>query len=323
MPEPRVGVAAVAYHLPGARQDLLDWAPRHEVPDEQLQALLGSGCRYFYEGPEQSDAELIAAAIERLAPPQPDWLRDVRYLIHAHTEAFSMPAPPSSILAELVGRFGLQPRLAFSVCQVACASVIQAVARAEQLLCGDADARYALVVTADRVFGNAKYRLRQRSGVQSDGGSAILLVRADAGIAVQCLVGPASFKNFSRLHDGPTSPANVAAIGRYTWLHTKQLVQRHCQQSGLPLESVGRFLPINADRQYWTRIARSLRLPDERFFLDNIGARGHACCADLAINLVDVGLEHVQRGEPVIACGQSNVGAYAALTLLPAHGELA
>lgn len=319
MPETTIGIAAVAYHLPGPRKDLVDWAAEHEVSESRLQSLLANGCRYFYDGPEHSDVDLIVNAIERLNPSDANWLKGVRYLVHAHTEAFSMPAPPSSIITELATCFKLQLTLGFSICQLACASAIHAIDRAAKLLQSDPEASYALVVTADRVFG-ASHRLRQMSGIQSDGGSAILLAKEDSASAVLCRLGTTSFRNFARLYDGPTTSVNVATIGRYTWLHTKQLLQRHSELSGLSLNQVGRFLPINADRDYWMMIARSLSLPSERFFLENIGERGHACCADFAVNLVDAGLQHLKLGEVVVACAQSNVGAYAAQTLLPVQG---
>jgi hypothetical protein len=62
---------------------------------------------------------------------------------------------------------------------------------------------------------------------------------------------------------------------------------------------------------------RALDLPIERIFLDNIRLRGHACCADLAINLVDRGLPLLSAGGTIVFCGQSNIGSHAALTLLP------
>lgn len=312
-PRAAIGIGAVAYHLPGPPVDVLPWAQGENVAPELIERLLANGCRYFHEGPEHSDAELIAAAIDSLQMADANWLAGVRYLVHAHTEAFSMPAPPDSILTELVQRYDLRVSLAFSVGQIACASVISAIDTAARLLAGDAHAEYALVVTADRVFGNARHRIRQDAGIQSDGASAIVLAKQ----RLRCRLGPASFRNFARLHDGPTTPANIAAIGRYTWLHTKMLFQQHSAASGLPLAGYGQILPINADRQYWVQIARALQLPESRFFLDNIRERGHACCADLAVNLVDRGLALIDRGEPVLACGQSNVGAYAALCLWP------
>jgi hypothetical protein len=308
-----IGIAAVAYNLPGAQIDIVQWAQRENVARELVDRLLANGCRYFYEGPEYSDAELIMGAIDTLDMADAKWFAGVRYLVHTHTQSFSMPPPPSSILSELARRYDLRLSLSFSVCQIACAGVIHAIDMAARLLADDAQAKYALVVTSDRVFGNAKHRIRQDAGIQSDGASAIVLAKEH----LRCRLGQASFKHFAKLHDGPATPANRAAIARYTWLHTKMLFRDHSRASGFPLAAYGRILPINADRHYWGQIARSLQLPEELFFLDNIRERGHACSADLAVNLVDHGLELIERGQPVLACGQSNLGAHAALSFFP------
>lgn len=314
---PELGIADLAYYLPGPPVDIVPWAAQRKVAPELVEQLLASGCRFFHEGPESSDAELIGAAIDRLSPRAMQLLPEVSYLIHAHTEAFSMPAPPSSLLAELVLRFGLKPKLCFSVGHLACASVIGAIDWATRLMSADRNAAHALVVTSDRVFGKAAHRIRQDAGIQSDGASAILLSRTD----LRCRLGPATFKNFPRLHDGPSHPENIELIGLYTWLHTKQLFEEHAERCGLALSSYGQVLPINADRHYWVQIAKAMKVPEELFFLENIRVRGHACCADFAVNLVDCGMDRLQRGEAVVACGQSNVGAYAALTLLPPSSE--
>lgn len=310
---PPIGIVDASYALPGQAVDIVDWAAEQQVAPGLLERLLANGCRYFHIGTDRSDADLIGEAITHLRGGETDWLADVRYLIHAHTEAFSMPPPPVSVLGQLCDRFDLRLDLSFSVGHVACAAVINAVDWARRLLDRDPSARYALVVTADRVFGEAKHRIRQDAGIQSDGGSAILVGRE----SLRARIGTVSVKNFARLHEGPNNPQNVAAISRYTWLHTKQLFQAHEADSGIPLHAHGAVLPINADREYWLQIAKAVALREDKLFLDNIALRGHACCADFAVNLVDRGFELLDGGDPVLLCGQSNVGAYAAMTLLP------
>ncbi|MCP3102882.1 hypothetical protein LZ198_28795 [Myxococcus sp. K15C18031901] len=314
-----VGITDAAYHLPGPAIDIVEWASSRGVDPQLVQELLANGCRYFHEGPEHSDAELIAGAIDQLAA-RGARLSDVRYLVHAHTQAFSMPAPPSSLLTELVRRYGMSPRLCFSVGHIACAGVVGAMDWAARLLADDDDARYALVVTSDRVFGKAKHRIRQDAGIQSDGASAVLLAKED----LRCRVGAVSYKNFAELHEGPSNPRTTEMIGRYTWLHTKLLFEEHSQATGIPLREYGQLLPINADRHYWVQIADTLGLPDTAFFLENIRERGHACSNDFAVNLVDRGFPLLAQGRAVASCGQSNVGAYAVITLLPpSHGATA
>ncbi len=309
----QIGIADAAYALPGPAVDIVDWALEEGINDDLVRDLIENGCRYFHIGTDMSDADLIAMAIERLSLRRPKLLGEVRYLIHAHTEAFSIPPPPVSVLGEITDRFGLELTMSFSVGHVACASVINAIDWCARLLASDPEAEYGLVVTSDRVFGNAKHRLRQDAGIQSDGGSAILISKSE----LRCRIGAVSVKNFARLHEGPNNVQNAAAIARYTWLHTKQLFLEHGERSGIPVEKHGVILPINADRHYWIQIAKAMSLPESSLFLDNIRIRGHACCADFAVNLVDHGFARIDRGEPVLLCGQSNVGAYAAISLLP------
>jgi len=309
-----VGIRDAAYYLPGPAIDLRTWAVEQDVPPHHVTQLEENGCRYFHEGPDHADADLIASAIDRMLARDAAWLPDVRYLIHTHTQNFSMPAPPSSILSDLVARYRLHPALCFSIGHMACAGAINAIAWAERLLHEDAAARYALVVTSDRVFGDARHRLRLPGTIQSDGASAILVAKE----GVRCILGRIDIFSAPDLHAGPSTRANKVAIARQTWIHTKQLLLAHSEQAGMQLSDYPQILPVNADRHYWTQIAAGLKLPASHFFFDNIPLRGHACCADLAVNLVDRGFALLDQGQPVLLCGQSNIGAHAAMTLLPA-----
>ncbi len=309
-----IGVVDVAYHLPGDRIDIVDYAARSNVDAALLAALLDNGVRYFHDGTDRSDLDLIGAAIETICGRRGrEWLGDVAYVIHARTQTFSMPAPPESIITQVCNRFAIPAKLGFGVEQLACAGIVKAIEWARRLLEADPDARHALVITSDRVFGGAPYRIRQDAGIQSDGGSAILLGR-DGLIS---MLGTITSKTFDGLHEGPTTPENIDRIGRYTWHQTKRAFLDHAIASGCRIDDIDLFLPVNADRDYWTLIAGALRIPAERFFTGNIAERGHACCADLAVNLVDRGLDVVARGGSVIYCGQSNLGVYANITFLP------
>jgi 3-oxoacyl-[acyl-carrier-protein] synthase III len=312
-PTDSVGIAGAAFHLPGPPQDLVDWIGAHPADPQVVAQLLDQGCRYFHEGPAHADADLIADSIDQLLARDTAWLPQVRYLVHAAGQNFSMPAPPSSILSELVARYRMRPALCFSVGHLGCAAAISAVAWAARLLGEDPAARYALVVTSDRVFGGARYRLRAPGAIQSDGASAILLSKT----GWRGRIGRIDTCTAPKLHEGPSTAANQRAIARETWIHTRQLLRQHSAAAGLALADYPMILPFNTDRAYWIQIARGLKLPESRFFLDNIYRRGHACCADLAVNLVDLGFTLLDQGKPVLVCGQSYVGAHAAFSLFP------
>lgn len=314
----RIGIRAAAYCLPGPAIDVLEWAPAQNVAPGLIERLLANGCRYFHDGTGMSDADLVANAIDRLRPQCAFDAREVAYLIHAHTQPFSVPAAPDSVLSCIVGRFSYRPKLSFSVEHLACASVVHAVEWGARLLETDRQARYALIVTADRVFGAATQRIRQDATIQSDGGSAVLLARED----VRCWLGSTVTVGFTDLHEGPSTPENVARVARYTWMQTTKLL-RKLGDGGLALSEYGVFLPINADRRYWRLIARALELPEERFYLDNIRNRGHACCADFAVNLADESFARLEAGEVVAYCGQSNIGAHGVISLFPVQAQRA
>ncbi len=314
------GLMEAGICLPGLRRDIVDYARAEGVDGERLQTLLDNKVRWFHMDEDQSDAEMISSAIEDLCARLGgrDWLRRVTHLIYAHTQSFSMPAPPQSLLSELLGRYeDLQPALSFSVEHAACASAIMALEWAARLLHeADAPDALALVVTSDRVFGNATWRIRQDGGVQSDGASALLVGARE----LRCRFAGITISTYDKLHEGPSSPENEVMIARTTWLHTRQMFREHARLTGLDLSQAAAILPINADWSYWVKIAHALRIDPGLFYIDGITERGHACCADLAVNLVDCGFALVQAGGWVVFCGQSNLGAYAALTLTPPDG---
>jgi 3-oxoacyl-[acyl-carrier-protein] synthase III len=311
------GLVEAGIALPGEPRDIVEYARAEGVDEARVQALLGHKVRWFHMDEDQSDADLAAAAIEDLCARLDDrsWLRRVTYLIYAHTQAFSMPPPPESLLSDLLGRYGdLRPSLSFSVEHAACASAVMALEWAARLLHQDgAPDALALVVTSDRVFGRAAFRIRQDGGVQSDGASALLV----GARALRCRFAGITISTCNKLHEGPSSPQNEAAIARTTWLQTRQMLREHSRLTGLAFADAASILPINADWQYWVKIAAALHIDADKFYFDGITQRGHACCADLAVNLIDRGFALVEAGGWVVFCGQSNVGAYAVLTLLP------
>jgi 3-oxoacyl-[acyl-carrier-protein] synthase III len=312
-----IGIVDATYHLPGEAVDVKEWGKENRATDELINLLIENDCRYFYEGSEVSDADAISSAIDKLAVSEEGWHKKINYLVHAHTQNFSMPAPPSSILSELAAKYQMDIRMSFSVTHLACASVINGIDLAAKLLLQDPSAEYALIVTSDRTFGGSKYRLRPPGCIQSDGSSAILLSRKN----IRCHLGATTVRNFGLLHEGPGNPETVAATARLTCSHSIQLLKDHSEQTGIALEDYAEIIPVNADEHYWIKIAKGLRLDPSRFYFDNISKFGHANCADFAINLVERGFSLLDQGKTVICCGQSNVGAHTALTLLPNQPE--
>lgn len=304
-----IGIVDAAYCLPGDPIDLRDWAGKAGVPAERVARLERNGCRYFHQSYGQSDAALIAVALRDLAARGHD-LTACDVVLHAHTQQFSVPAAPASLLAETCTRFGIAPRLALSVGQLACASVVRAVALARDLLRANPAWRQVLLVTSDRVFGGAQFRLRQDAGLQSDGASAMLIGRA----GLRARLGAVHERYHDNLHAGPGAAGTAGRADMNVWLHSRQLMRDALEAGGRGADGFAAFMPNNADGPHWRKIALGLGFTDDQVLLDNIRLRGHSCCSDLAINLVDRGFALLASGRPVLAFSQSNLGAYGAVT---------
>lgn len=308
----RPGIIDAGYYLPGEAVDVTEWGAKVGVSDLLLGKLLDNRCRYFHQSYGEDDCDLATGALRSLLARHPVDPAQIDYLVHTHSQPFSIPAPPRSVLSELMGRFSLSPKLSLSVGQLACAGIVTAIEVASRLLEQDPAARYALVVTADRVFGGPQHRVRKDGGsLQSDGGSAILLGRG----AVRAHLRDALTRNFSRLAEGPSSPAMDMLIGKLAWVYTRRVLFEAQQRLGRPVNSLSGLFPTNADAPYWKRFAPQLGIDFDIVFLDNVMRRGHACSADLAVNLVDAGFDRLAGGATIMCLAQSNIGAYGALTL--------
>ncbi|SMF37455.1 hypothetical protein [Pseudobacteriovorax antillogorgiicola] len=310
----RIGIVDGAYCLPGSAQDIKKWGPKVGVSQDRVKRLISNGCKHFHISSDESDSDLVVRAIESLWDKLPFVIdtKDISFIIHARTQPFSIPAPPESLLSHVKRRFGFDPLLDLSLSQLACASVMKAIEISLSMLTSNPEASYALVLTSDRVFGEAEYRLRQDGGIQSDGGGALLLGRKN----VKAWIAPPMFRYRSKLHLGPLAPGNAQIIAQTCWKDSRDLILQSIDTYQLGPTDI---LPINADLSLWQLIIKSLAWNTDRLFAGNIKRRGHACSNDFIINMVDYGFERITENCPILSFGQSNLGTQACMISYPVN----
>ncbi|NRA64248.1 MAG: hypothetical protein HRU19_07160 [Pseudobacteriovorax sp.] len=314
-----IGIIDAEYFLPGDAIDISTWGRVHGVEQKRIEALKRNGCRYFYDGTDYSDSSLVNESVARLWKKLPKSIKveEIGLIVHARTQVFSIPAPPISILQNLKNTFQFQPDFDMSICQLACASVYKAMEIGIRYL-ENPDARpYVLVVTSDRVFGSASHRIRQSGGIQSDGAAAVLLGRK---FLKSILVAP-KFYFDSRLHRGPLYEDNSKLIAQTCWRDSANLIKEYLDLHPSIDKERLKVLPINADLTLWKIILKTLKMPESQLFSENIYRRGHACSNDFIINLSDIGLANLEKGNPVLSFGQSNLGVQGCLVNLPKTGK--
>jgi len=309
-----LGVDAAAYELPGEQVDLLEWANEHAPPQPQVDAIIESGSRYFFVAPDTGEVELATRAVGKLADAKAFAPGDIGAVIHVHTQPYSAPAAPRSLPLEIARAFGIRPLWAGAMTHLKCVSTTAGLHVLRGLMDSFPQLDAGLIVSVDRVYGE-KYRLRQMGGIQSDGAACMLVTRN----STRNRIGGVAVQNYApRWYRGPDAVAKVEdEIISYEYLYASRILGEAVRASGVPLADYGRLLPHNSDVRGWTSLCRAMRIPETKLFIDNIRRVAHACCSDLAINLVDDGFAALARREHVAAVQLSNMGAFGAVTLHP------
>ena len=317
MPAPSIGIEAAAYVLPGDPIDVRDWARTCPADPARVASTIDAGSRFFHVAPAGSEAGLAATAVDRLLDQTRLLPTAVDLVVHVHTMATGAPPTLRSLPHELAASFGMRPRWCGSIAQLGCVSIAAGLRAVAALLRVHPGAETALVVSADRLC-DERSRLRGAAGVQSDG-SACLLVRRDSPAN---RVGAIAISSHARWFGSSDRFDHVAReMISLEWRFTREVVDAACAASGWPAGRFAQFLPQNFKRPGWQQLCEAIGLPRDRLFERNILRCGHACCSDLAINLADAGLATVRGGGGLLVGLHSNVGAFAALTLLPSTGE--
>lgn len=308
-----IGIEAAAYVLPGDPIDVRDWARTNPADPERLEAIIDSGSRCFHAAAAGTEVDLAAAAVERLIAQGVLAPAEVDAIVHVHTMAMCIPAMPRSLPLELATRFGMSPAWCGSISQLSCVSLAAGLRTVDALLRSDARSGTALIVSADRLY-DERSRLRQSSGIQSDGAGCLLVRRNSRANRV----GAVAIHSHARWYGSADRLDHIAnEMISLEWKFTRDVVDAACSASGQPASAFAQFLPQNFKQRGFERLCQAIGLPAGRLFDRNVAPYGHACCSDLAINLADAGLATLRGGGAVLVGLHSNVGAYAALTLHP------
>lgn len=144
---------------------------------------------------------------------------------------------------------------------------------------GDPDA-LALILAGDKTFTPFTQWVRDTS-IMGEGMAAILVAADGDRDHVRGYA--------SRIHgrdDGviDLTPEIAKDARRIYQDALAEVVGAATEEAGIGVSDIDLVLPHNVNRVSWTVAAKNLGLPNDRFFLDNLGATGHCFCADPFIN---------------------------------------
>ncbi|MEY9870937.1 3-oxoacyl-[acyl-carrier-protein] synthase-3 [Streptacidiphilus sp. MAP12-33] len=272
----------VARWIPEQQVEIADLAPELGIPPHELRIF-----RRYLDlhrvrlAPDKDLRGLMVAAARSLSGLRGNEHR-VRYVLAGRTLATAGPADRNA-LHEACADLGLTHAVAMTVNQQACASGLMAVDLAGRLLAADGDEdALALVLTGEKADFPAS-RMIPGTTVMGEAAAACL-VRAGGGRDELLGYAAHTHGEYHRVE----AAGDVA--DRFGDQYVPMLVAAMTdavEQAGLGFADLALVLPHNVNRYSWSRVCRTIGLPLDRVFLDNVPELGHAFGADAFVNHAD------------------------------------
>lgn len=283
-PDPAFGIAAGAWYLPPEKRGLDDWAAAVGPERSQLlPSMKANGLAHYHVAPDMSVEALAVAATARLLDESGQRPQDVDRVIFCHTNVNSVMAPPASIAATLLKRFGMRRAVGHSVAQQNCASIVCALRLLRTLMWRHASLRNVLIVSADKVFGEQSRNVSNYA-IQSDGGLALWIGRD----APHNRIGPIVYNIDGRYHLGAAKgPELTRRYGLNYAFAAHHVIAQVMRNAGWSADDVDAVLPMNANLTAFSRVVELLGMPIEKLHARNIGVTGHMFCSDPFVNFLD------------------------------------
>lgn len=254
-------------------------------------------------------AEMLTAAGE-------DALRGVdrssiRFLIHAHTMQH-VASPARDLLEDVRAALRLDGASVLGTSHLNCVSGLYALQVARYLLAGEPAGSRALVLTGDKMISH-RARLMPELTIMGE---------AAAG----CVVGPdprgdrllsRSFRVNGRFYQGLDWSGALRSEYKNMYAENLREVMRGAVlESGHRPADVDLVIPHNVNRLTWKGMVRTLGIPMDRVYLDNVPKYGHCWTSDAFLNIAALRSENRLREGDLVLVAAAGLGAtFAASTV--------
>lgn len=220
----------------------------------------------------------------------------VRHLVHPHTVLHVAPAT-HRLMTTLRDKLQLPEASGFELTHQHCTSGLFALRVIEALLRTEPPGAQALVLVTDRITTSLVQRL---PGTTVFGEAAVAVLAGLDGPGDEVL--GQAHRTLGEYHLSLDMPADVQRRYKLAYMPTMlEVLHEAVADAGLTLDDVDRILPHNVNMHSWVMAAKSLGVPVERFYLENVPKTGHCFCADPFVNLHTARAESAVRPGDVVA----------------------
>jgi 3-oxoacyl-[acyl-carrier-protein] synthase-3 len=305
-----VGIPALAYQLPETvrtieeldREGKLESPVAHlrdfgfdrvwiEESGDHMRLAHGAVARLLDEtelDPGEVDVVIHSGSItpSGMIHPQPE-RSDPHFLaVRNFLDFFKFPA------SKLQYDFDMAGSSVLGIGQQSCTALISALRIARDIILAEDEVSTVLCVSSDAFPPNAKREVLYN--VISDGGCAVLLRR---GARENRLL---SYAQITKGYYWDCDALKNEIIAAY-FPTARTVIDQALERAGLAIEDIDWLMPHNVSARSWAILLGLLHFPRERFFGENIAAKGHSIASDNIVNLKDAldrGL--VRKGQNVM-----------------------
>jgi 3-oxoacyl-[acyl-carrier-protein] synthase-3 len=273
-------LAEVAAYVPPQRVTVESLGPALDLTPMQVKVFKRyHGLSEVSRDPDRSLLELLVSAGRKLRGLNEQRER-VRYVLYARSMPVVAPFPLNP-LHELSRQLGLGHAVAFTVTHQACASSLQAIHLAGQLLAADGDAdALALVVAGEKAYTRVA-RIVPETSFFAEASAACLVSQGGPRDRLLAYAAESRGEFDGDLAERPD------LLGRFqeaSPVALANVITVAAEKAGLRVADLSLILPHNVNKVSWRRVCRLLDYPVQKVLLDNVASIGHGFCADAFIN---------------------------------------
>lgn len=223
--------------------------------------------------------DLLRPAARRVLDALPDGGR-VAWLVYAHTTQAVAPADvePAQVLREELGLDGAE---AFGLSHQACVSSLGALDVIGELLRAEGDENaYALMITGERAFSPIVQHI-PNTAIMADAAAACLVTLDGRGDTVLSFV-TRTLGEYADWLD--LTPEQNNDFGQQYGPRIAEVIRLAVAEAGLAFEDIELIIPHNVNMLAWRQAVKSLEVPLEKVFLDNVPRYSHTFASDVFVN---------------------------------------
>lgn len=236
--------------------------------------------KYIMDSGTANSYDMVRKALKDLFQESGITPSDLGGVIYGH--AMQSHPDGNNFLEKLKVEFSLEDLPSFTISDLNCVTPITAIEIATKLI-STSNKKHVLLLFAEKMYIDSMRKIEDMT-VFSDG-------------AVACLIsGEGEDNEIISIHQFVDS--KVSNIGEwdeesYRWfqmsyfLGIKKLLKLTQKKAGIDLSDIKLIVPHNVNYDTWELASRSLNIPIENIYTENIEALGHASGCDLFLNLQD------------------------------------